>query len=110
MEESQRAPMALAEVGFSAPHRPLLKAGKQLKGPSWYGMQGSRGGKVLRGGGRDLGRGGKEGREGGILVVGLAPRGSSGSGLEGRVIKVIDKSFYTESGDPRYGLEHYLPG
>ena len=48
-----------------------------------------RGGKVLRGGGRNPGRRGRgERREGGILVVGLTPRGSSGPGLEGRVIKV----------------------
>ena len=84
MEESRRAPIPEAEVGFSATDRPLLKAGKQLKGPSWYGMQG----KVLRGGGRDPGRGGGERRGGGILVLGLAPKDSSGSGLEGRVIKV----------------------
>ena len=95
MEESRRAPIPEAEVGFSATDRPLLKAGKQLKGPSWYGMQGSRGGKVLRGGGRDPGRGGGERRGGGILVLGLAPKDSSGSGLEGRVIKV--DSFYFDN-------------
>ena len=48
-----------------------------------------RGGKVLRGGGRNpVKRGRGERRGGGILVVGLTPRGSSGPGLEGRVIKV----------------------
>ena len=56
---------------------------------------------MLRGGGRDPGGGGTEGREGGILVVGLAPKGSSGSGLKGRVIKVdvfmYNIPLYTES-------------
>ena len=75
-EESQRGLMPEAEVGFSAPERPVVESRyNQLKGPwwyhrgtvdrgsgapPWYGMQGGIGGKVFRGNGR--GEGGKVGR------------------------------------------------
>ena len=69
MEESQRAAMPEAEVGFSAPGRPLLKAGKHLKGPTVVRNVGE-GGKGVAGRGERYGEG-EKGGEG---------RGNPGSG------------------------------
>ena len=70
VKESQRAPIPEAEVEFSAPAgRPLLKAGKHLKGPTVVRNAGE-GGKGVAGRGERYGEG-EKGGEG---------RGNSGSG------------------------------
>ena len=60
VEESQRAPMPESEVGFSAPDRPLLKAGKAVKGTVVVRNAGS-GGKGVAGRGKRYGEGEKGG-------------------------------------------------
>ena len=89
--------MPEAEVGFSAPERPVVESRyNQLKGP-WSVVRNAGGGRRKGVGGKwepewkggEVGRwgGGKVERGGGILVVGLQPRGSPGPELDSRVNK-----------------------
>ena len=87
--------MPEAEVGFSAPEQPVVESRyNQLKGPWWYHRGTVDRGTECRGGSEErclgeMGGGKVERLGGGILVVGLQPRGSPGLELDSRVAKTI---------------------